>query len=100
MPAVSQCASSASSIPTGPQAQVARSARSGHQRGDRRGVEHPGGVGVLLDQPDPAVGGQVPQLGAEDDVVGGGRRVHEDDVGQLGVVAQHAHDRGDARSRP
>jgi hypothetical protein len=55
----------------------------------------------VADQPDPPLGGQRPQLGAEDDVVGGGRGVHQDDVSEIApgglvhVVAQHAHHRGD-----
>ena len=48
---------------------------------EARDVEHAVGVGVLLHQPDSALAGQHAQFAAEDDVVGGGRGVHDDDVG-------------------
>ena len=59
-------------------------------------VEHAVGVGVQLHQAHEASGGQLAQLGREDDLACGGRRVDHDDIGQLSdVVAQHAHDGGD-----
>jgi hypothetical protein len=52
---------------------------------------------VALDEPDAALGGQRPQLAAEDDLGGDGRGVHDDDVLELvHGVAQHAHDGRDA----
>ena len=66
--------SRSSSISLGPQAQVCRSNRSGTSSASVGRLEPAVGAGVPLDQPDPAVGGQGAQLGAEDDVLAGPAR--------------------------
>ena len=67
------------------------------QAGELLGVEHAVGVGVALDELDAPARGQHPQLAGEDDVLGGRRRVHDDDVAELVErVAQHPHHRRDA----
>ena len=81
----------------GPQAQVCAPGQSGTAARQLGEVEEAVGVGVLLEQGDPPLGRQLAELVAEDDVGRGGGRVQDDDVGELvEVVAEHAHDGGDA----
>ena len=73
----------------------------GHDRVQVVDVEHAVGVGVQLDEPQPALRGVPAQLVTEDHLGAGQRGVQQHDVGgeQHGLreqVAQHPDDRGDA----